>query len=107
MEAGDAVAHGLAPSEAMRAVTLSPAEILGVEKQVGSIDPGKRADLVICTDSPLEACNRVVGLFIGGRPIELESRHDRLDAEFLARPAPQLAPAPTLRGPKPLRMSAN
>ncbi|MFO0974509.1 MAG: amidohydrolase family protein [Phycisphaerae bacterium] len=98
LEAGTAVAHGLGAERALRALTLDAAAILGLQDQLGSIDPGKVANLVLCTDSPMQASNHVVALFIDGRPVSLESRHDRLDAQFLRRPAPQLPPRPELRG---------
>jgi len=50
--AGYAVSQGLAVDQALRAVTMTPAEILGVAERVGSIDKGKDADLVILTDQP-------------------------------------------------------
>lgn len=99
-DAGYAVAYGLPQQRALRAITLSPAEILGIEDRFGSLTGGKAADVIICTDSPLQAANRVVGLFINGEPVELTSRHTELDGLFRRRPAPALPPMPVeLRGP--------
>jgi len=103
IEAGLAVAHGLNEDAALRAITLDAARILGVADRLGSLDVGKVADVVIATDTPLQADSSVVGLFIAGRPIELASRHTRMDALFQSRPPPALPPAPTLRGPPAMR----
>ena len=104
IEAGMAVAHGLEPVHAMRALTLDAAHILGVGDRLGSLEPGKIADVIITTDSPLQAGNCVVTEFITGRPVNLSNRHSRLDARFGRRPRPSLSPAPTLRGPPPMRL---
>lgn len=65
-EAGLAAASGLPAEEALRAITLSPAQILGVADRVGSIEPGKDADLVILDGDPLEIITHVEWVFIGG-----------------------------------------
>jgi len=102
VEAGMAVAHGLDEDRAIRALTLDAAQILGVADRLGSIEVGKPANLIICTDSPLQADNAVVAEFIDGRPVDLASKHTRDDDRFRARPAPSLPPAPVLRGPPPM-----
>ncbi len=104
IEAGMAVAHGLEPVHALRAVTLDAAEILGVADRVGSLEPGKIADVIVTTDSPLQATNCVVAAFVAGQPVDLASKHSRLDEKFQTRPAPKLPPAPELRGPPPMRL---
>jgi imidazolonepropionase-like amidohydrolase len=106
IEAGMAAAFGLGEADAVRAITLDAAMILGVGDRLGSLEPGKIADVILTTDSPLQASNAVVAEFIQGRPIDLSNKHTRLDAKFLSRPAPKLPPAPTLRGPPALRMDA-
>jgi imidazolonepropionase-like amidohydrolase len=52
--AGMAVAAGMDQEEALRAITLNPAEIIGIEDRVGSITPGKDADIVIFDGHPFE-----------------------------------------------------
>ena len=91
-EAGFAVAHGLDPQVAIRAATLSAAEILGVEDRLGSLEPGKIANVIVTTDHPCQLTNVVERAFIRGRPISLESKHTRNAAKFAGRPAPPLAP---------------
>ncbi|MDX2198912.1 MAG: amidohydrolase family protein [Phycisphaerae bacterium] len=99
-EAGFAVAHGLSAATALRAMTLTSAEILGVDAQLGSITAGKRANLVIANGDILQASTRVFATFVGGKPAMAESDHTRAAAKFADRPLPALAPAAELRGPK-------
>ena len=61
-----AVRHGLAPELALRAITLSPAEILGVQERVGSLAAGKDADLVVWSGDPLDPTSRVERVYVGG-----------------------------------------
>lgn len=83
--AGMAAAYGLPKAEALKAVTLYPAQILGVADRVGSIEQGKVANLVITDGDILEARTRVRHLFIGGRQIPLTSRHTMLYEQFKDR----------------------
>ena len=83
--AGMAAAHGLPKIEALKAVTLYPAQILGVADRVGSIEQGKLANLVVTDGDILEARTRVRHLFIGGRQIPLVSRHTMLYDQFKDR----------------------
>ncbi len=84
-EAASAVAFGLPQDAALRAVTLAPAEILGVADQLGSLEIGKRANLVITAGDLLQPTTPVVGLFIGGEPVTPESRHTRLYDKYRHR----------------------
>ena len=76
--AGTAVAYGLPEDEAIRAITLYPAKILGVEERVGSLEEGKDATLIVTDGNPLETTTQVEMAFVQGRPVELTSRHTRL-----------------------------
>lgn len=71
--AGFAVAYGLPYQEALKAITIYPAQILGVDKEVGSIEVGKSADLVVFDGDPLEPKSKVLNVFISGREIPLRS----------------------------------
>jgi len=62
-----AVRHGASPAEALRAVTLAPAEILGVAERMGSLDKGKDATLVVLSGAPHELTTRVERVMIDGR----------------------------------------
>ncbi len=84
-EAAMAVSYGLPPEEGLKAVTLYPAEILGVADQLGSIEPGKRANLVLTNGDMLQASTQVLALFIDGRPLEPTSKHTRLYERYRER----------------------
>jgi imidazolonepropionase-like amidohydrolase len=84
-EAAAAVAFGLPEEVALRAVTLTPAQILGVADQVGSLDTGKRANLVITAGHLLQPTTPVLALFIDGEPLRPESRHTQLYAKYRRR----------------------
>jgi imidazolonepropionase-like amidohydrolase len=73
-----AVAFGLPVDEAIKAITLYPAEILGVADRVGSLDVGKAATLFIADGDPLETATHVEAAFVQGRPVDLSDRHKRL-----------------------------
>jgi imidazolonepropionase-like amidohydrolase len=64
-----AVKHGSSREEALRAVTLGPARILGVEDRIGSLEEGKDADLVVLSGDPLDVSSRVDLVLIGGRVV--------------------------------------
>lgn len=83
--AGMAAAYGLPKGEALKAVTLYPAQILGVADRVGSVEQGKIANLVVTDGDLLEARTHVRHLFIGGRQIPLNSRHTMLYDQFKDR----------------------
>jgi imidazolonepropionase-like amidohydrolase len=83
--AGMAAAYGLPKAEALKAVTLYPAQILGVASQMGSIEQGKLANLVITDGDLLEPRTNIRYLFIGGRQIPLVSRHTILNDQFKDR----------------------
>jgi imidazolonepropionase-like amidohydrolase len=83
--AGMASAFGLPRAEAIKAVTLYPAQIMNVADRLGSIETGKLANLVITDGDLLEARTRVRHLFIAGRQIPLTSRHTQLYEQFKDR----------------------
>jgi imidazolonepropionase-like amidohydrolase len=77
-EAGLAVAYGLPHEAALRAITLAPAEILGVADSLGSIDEGKIANVVVADGDPLELTTRIEHVFIAGQSVPLESHQTEL-----------------------------
>lgn len=77
-EAGHAVRHGMPWSAALRAVTLTPAEVVGIAESHGSIEPGKTANLVVWSGDPFEPSSEAERIFIKGREIEHDSRQLRL-----------------------------
>lgn len=84
--AGMAAAFGLPKEEALKAVTIYPAEIFGVADRVGSIEQGKIANLIVTDGDPLEIRTRIKHVFINGRDIPLTSRHTELYEKYKARP---------------------
>jgi len=81
--AGIAVANGLAWDEALKAITLNPAKIYGVDAVVGSIEPGKEADLVLWSADPLELTNYPDAVYIQGLPVAMQSRQTLLRDRYL------------------------
>lgn len=84
--AANAVAHGLAHEEALKAVTLYPAQIFGLGDRLGTLEPGKIANVIVTTGDPLELTTDVRYLFINGRLTSLENKHHQLYEKYLARP---------------------
>lgn len=84
-QAGNAAAYGLPWDEALRAVTLAPAEALGVADTIGSIAPGKDANLVVWDGDPFEFSTRAERVFIRGREVQGPSRQDLLTERYLPR----------------------
>jgi len=84
--AGMAAAHGLSKADALKSVTLWPAQIFGVGDKMGSLDVGKMANVVVTTGDLLEAKTDTKYLFIDGRPVPLDNKHTQLNALFKDRP---------------------
>src|SRR5262249_14594791 len=76
--AGTAAAHGLSPEEALKSITLYPAQILGIADRVGSLEVGKDATLLVTTGDVLEIPTQVTAAYISGRAVSLNDRHKRL-----------------------------
>jgi imidazolonepropionase-like amidohydrolase len=81
-EAGVAVAFGLPAEEALRAVTIQPARILGIDDRVGSLEPGKDATLLITTGNPLDYLASVEQAYIQGRAIDMRDIHRQLFEKY-------------------------
>jgi len=85
-QAANAVAFGLPYQEGLKSLTLNPAEIWGLGDQLGSIEKGKWADLIITDGDPLETRTRIKQMFIKGKAVDLENKHHRLYEQYLKRP---------------------
>jgi imidazolonepropionase-like amidohydrolase len=83
--AGFAAAYGMGRQEALKAVTIVPAEIFGVSDKIGSIEQGKVANLFICNGDPFETKTQVSNVFIEGWQMPMVSRQTLLYDEFLQR----------------------
>lgn len=86
--AGNAVAHGLDWDAALKAITLTPAEIYGVASNSGSLEVGKAADVVIWPGDPLELTNYPDQVFIRGEKIPMVSRQTLLRDRYLQTSKP-------------------
>ncbi len=84
-EAAMAVAYGLPPEEGLKAVTLYPAEMLGVADRLGTVETGKRANLVITGGDPLQASTQVLAIFVDGKPYEPTNKQTRLYDKYRKR----------------------
>ncbi len=87
--AANAVAYGLPYEEALKAVTIYPAQIFGVADQVGTLEQGKLANLIVTNGDLLELTTDMKYLFIKGQLTSLENRHLRLYEKYSKRPKPQ------------------
>ncbi len=83
--AGRACAYGLDRDAAIRAITLSAAKVLGVDKDLGSIEKGKAATLFICNGDPLEIPTKVEAAWIDGRRINLSNKQKVLFEKYKAK----------------------
>ncbi|AXK45643.1 amidohydrolase [Brachybacterium saurashtrense] len=81
-QAALAVKHGMDPADALRALTLHPARVLGLEDRLGALAPGKDADLVLWEGDPLDVRNRSLRVWQGGR----EVMHRGADGEAVIAP---------------------
>jgi imidazolonepropionase-like amidohydrolase len=82
-----AAAFGLPRDEALRALTLYPAQILGVDDVLGSIESGKSASIIVTDGDPLEIRTNVERIFIDGREADIhDNRHEQLYRMYAARP---------------------
>ena len=87
-EAGNAVAYGLPWAEALRAVTLAPAEVFGLAGDIGSLQAGRDANVVVWSGDPFEFATRAERVFIKGRDVRGPSRQDLLIERYKTLPPP-------------------
>ena len=85
-EAGNAVSYGMSWDQALRAVTLSAAEVFGVADRYGSLEPGRVANVVVWSGDPFEFTTAVEHVFIRGREIPLRSRQTDLFERYKTLP---------------------
>lgn len=83
--AGNAVAVGLPWADGLAALTINPAKALGIASQVGSLEAGKTADVVVWTGDPLEVMSYAEVVVIDGKVIPMESRQTKLRDRYLER----------------------
>ncbi len=85
-EAGQAVGYGLSHDEALKAVTINPAQIFGVDKELGTLEQGKIANIIVTNGDPLELQTDVRYLFIKGQLTSTDNKHKQLYEKYRARP---------------------
>jgi imidazolonepropionase-like amidohydrolase len=84
--AANAVAYGLPYEEALKAVTIYPARIFGLDDQIGTLEQGKLANIIVTNGDPLELTTDVKYLFIRGQLTSMDNRHLRLYEKYSKRP---------------------
>jgi len=84
--AAESVAWGLSRDEALKALTINSAEILGVADRIGSIEPGKIANLIVAKGDPLEVRTTLTHVIIAGRDVALENSQNALYERYSKRP---------------------
>ena len=92
-EAGNAVSYGMSHDAALRAVTLTPAELFGVADRVGSLQAGRDANVVVWSGDPFEFSTRVEHVYIHGQDVISPSRQDMLTERYKTLP-PKYQPHP-------------
>jgi len=86
--AANAIAHGLSYAEGLKAVTLYPAQIFGLADQLGTLETGKIANVIVTNGDPLELTTDVKYLFIKGQLTSTDNKQKRLYEKYLNRPKP-------------------
>ena len=92
-EAGNAVGYGMSWDDALKAITEAPAEIFGVGDRVGSLQPGREANVVIWDGDPFEFATRAVAVYVRGQKQNDVSRQDLLTKRYETMP-PNYEPKP-------------
>ena len=87
--AAQSAAHGLPQAEALKGITLHTAEILGVAKRLGSIEVGKEATFFTANGDILEIRTQVKQMWIAGKKVSLDNRHNHLYKKYRNRPKPK------------------
>lgn len=81
-EAGNAVAYGMSWDDALRSITLAPAEILGLSDRIGSLSVGKVANVVIWSGDPFEYASQPEHVFVAGTETKVLTRQDQLTQRY-------------------------
>ena len=84
--AANAVAHGLPYDEGLKAVTLYPAQMFGLDAQLGTVETGKIANLIVTNGDPLDVTTEVRYLFIRGQLTSTDNKQKALYEKYLNRP---------------------
>lgn len=93
-EAGNAVSYGMTWDDALRAVTLAPAEFFGAADRVGSLRPGLEGNVVVWSGDPFEFTTRAEHVFMRGREYNEKTRQDQLIERYRTLPGTHNTPPP-------------
>ena len=87
-EVGLAEAYGLDPEEALKSITINPAQMFGVDREYGSIEVGKMANVIVTTGDPIDIRSQIKEVFVKGRRMAFDDRHTKFYEMYRARPKP-------------------
>jgi imidazolonepropionase-like amidohydrolase len=87
-DVGLAEAYGFDPEEALKSITINPARMFGVDKQYGSIEVGKVANVIVTTGDPIDIRSQIKEVFVKGRRMAFDDRHTKFYEQYRARPKP-------------------
>jgi imidazolonepropionase-like amidohydrolase len=87
--AAQAIAFGLPEVEALKGLTLYPAQLMNISDQLGTIEAGKEATLLVCNGTIFDLRANVTHLWIAGKEVSLENRHTKLYEKYRNRPKGQ------------------
>jgi imidazolonepropionase-like amidohydrolase len=87
-EVGLAMAYGFDAEEALKSITINPARIFGVDKDYGSIEVGKVANVIVTTGDPIDIRTSIKEVFVKGQRQKFDDRHTELYERYKARPKP-------------------
>jgi imidazolonepropionase-like amidohydrolase len=87
-EVGLAMAYGFDAEEALKSITINPARMFGVDKDYGSIEVGKVANVIVTTGDPIDIRSQIKEVFVKGQRQKFDDRHTRFYEQYKARPKP-------------------
>ena len=87
-EVGLSIAYGLDPEEGLKAMTINPAKMFGVDRDYGSIEVGKVANVIVTTGDPIDIRTLIKEVFVKGQRQKFDDRHTELYERYKARPKP-------------------
>ena len=95
--AGNAVAYGMPWDDALRAITLAPAEAFGLADRYGTLQPGRVANVVVWSGDPFEFASSAEHVFVRGRELPEPTRQEQLEARYRTLPPDYYQPPPPPR----------
>jgi imidazolonepropionase-like amidohydrolase len=87
-EVGLSIAYGMDAEEGLKAMTINPARMFGVDRDFGSIEVGKVANVIVTTGDPIDIRTQIKEVFVKGQRMKFDDRHTELYEKYRARPKP-------------------